>query len=393
MSGLPRVGSTICRAIRLPSGDRRGQFCGWRSDSRTAVPSRATVPSRTPYGMGIATVASRSADALSIAGWYGVFAPAATGNVRGSPTSVSAAASKGRACNWPSAVERSTPRSRPDVGDEHRLRFRSEEWRAWRGRRPIEARDVHPAPLIDAGPHEEEEVDAVRQEDGPSMRILTAVEVDQRGGLHRAAVRRHPGKSLEDDVRAEHDRPCGTPRTALPVRRIADLDRYAARDRHFHQFAAGEKRDRHTVGRPERLLRSVGPFDDGGIGRVERPHEQAWRRIAADGGERDTASDRRDDRCGVERGARWKRPRELREAGLGGRAQCPSTEPPTEESHQDHRQAGCACDGPASSHVEQSAARLARRSAEREGGRTSGDAARSSLESICSRAHSRSAAD
>ena len=26
MSGLPRTGSTICRAIRFPSGDRRGQF-------------------------------------------------------------------------------------------------------------------------------------------------------------------------------------------------------------------------------------------------------------------------------------------------------------------------------------------------------------------------------
>ena len=116
MSGLPRAGSTTCSAIRLPSGDSRGQFCGRRSDSRTPVPSRATVPSRTPYGIGIATVASRSADALSIAEWYGVFAPAATGNVRGSPTSLSAAASKGRACNWPSAAESSTPRSRPDVG-------------------------------------------------------------------------------------------------------------------------------------------------------------------------------------------------------------------------------------------------------------------------------------
>ena len=59
-------------------------------------------------------------------------------------------------------------------------------------------------------------------------------------GLHRAAVRRHPGESLEDHVRAEHDRPRGTPRAALPVRRIADDDRYTAGDRHFHQFAAGE---------------------------------------------------------------------------------------------------------------------------------------------------------
>ena len=81
MSGLPRAGSIICRAIRLPSGDRRGQFCSRRSDSRTAVPSRATVPSRTPYAIGVATVASRSADALNIAEWNGVFAPAATGNV------------------------------------------------------------------------------------------------------------------------------------------------------------------------------------------------------------------------------------------------------------------------------------------------------------------------
>src|SRR6185436_14131456 len=84
---------------------------------------------------------------------------------------------------------------------EHRLRFRAEEWRAWHGRRPIEASDINAAPLIDAGPHEEEEVDAVRQEDGPSMRILAAVEVDQRGGLHGTAVRRHPGESLEDPVR------------------------------------------------------------------------------------------------------------------------------------------------------------------------------------------------
>ena len=116
MSGLPRAGSIICRAIRLPSGDSRGQLCCRGADSRTPVPSRATVPSRTPYGIGIATVASRSADALSIAEWYGVFAPAATGSVRGSPMSLSAAASKGRACSWPSAAESSTPRSRPDVG-------------------------------------------------------------------------------------------------------------------------------------------------------------------------------------------------------------------------------------------------------------------------------------
>ena len=34
-----------------------------------------------------------------------------------------------------------------------------------------------------------------------------------------------PGKVLEDHVRAEHDRPRGTPRAALPVRRIADDDR------------------------------------------------------------------------------------------------------------------------------------------------------------------------
>ena len=115
MSGLPRTGSTICRAIRLPSGDRRGQPCGLRSDMRTAVPSRATVASRTPCAIGIGTVASRLADPLSIAEWYGVFAPAATGNVRGSPTRLSVVASKGRACNWPSAVESSTPRSRPDV--------------------------------------------------------------------------------------------------------------------------------------------------------------------------------------------------------------------------------------------------------------------------------------
>ena len=74
MSGLPRTGSTICRAIRLPSGDRRGQPCSWRSGIRTAVPSRATVPSRTPYAIGIATVASNSANALSIAEWCGVFA-------------------------------------------------------------------------------------------------------------------------------------------------------------------------------------------------------------------------------------------------------------------------------------------------------------------------------
>ena len=107
------------------------------------------------------------------------------------------------------------------------------------------------------------------------MRILTAVEVDQRRGLHRAAVRRYPGKSLEDHARAEHDGPRGTPRAALPVRRIADDDRYTAGDRHFHQFAAGEKPERQAVGRPEQVLRSVGPFDDSGIARVERPHEQA----------------------------------------------------------------------------------------------------------------------
>ena len=46
----------------------------------------------------------------------GVFAPAATGSIRASPTSLSVAASNGRACNWPSAAESSTPRSRPDVG-------------------------------------------------------------------------------------------------------------------------------------------------------------------------------------------------------------------------------------------------------------------------------------
>ena len=136
---------------------------------RTAVPSRATVASRTPYAIGIATVASRSADPLSIAEWYGVFAPAATGNVRGSPTSLSAAASKGRACNWPSAVGEEHTTLSAGCRHEHRLRFRLEEWRAWRGRRLVEARDVHAAPLIDAGPHEEEEVDAVRQKDGPSM--------------------------------------------------------------------------------------------------------------------------------------------------------------------------------------------------------------------------------
>ena len=45
---------------------------------RTVVPSRPTVLSRTPYPIGIATVASKSADALSFAAWYGVFAPAGT---------------------------------------------------------------------------------------------------------------------------------------------------------------------------------------------------------------------------------------------------------------------------------------------------------------------------
>ena len=45
-----------------------------------------------------------------------MFAPTATGNVRGSPTTLSVAASNGRACNRPSAAESSTPRSRPDVG-------------------------------------------------------------------------------------------------------------------------------------------------------------------------------------------------------------------------------------------------------------------------------------
>ena len=50
------------------------------------------------------------------------------------------------------------------------------------------------------------DVHAVRQEDGPSMRILATVEVHQRGGLHRAAVRRDIGKDLDEEKANEAKR-------------------------------------------------------------------------------------------------------------------------------------------------------------------------------------------
>ena len=64
-----------------PVRGQRGQPCGWRSEIRTAVPSRATVPSRTPHyrrrhrGEQI----RRRTQHRRV---YGVFAPAVTGNVR-----------------------------------------------------------------------------------------------------------------------------------------------------------------------------------------------------------------------------------------------------------------------------------------------------------------------
>ena len=107
----------LYRAYAAPSASRpgteRGDPCTRRSDNRPAVPSRATVPSRMPYAIGIAAVASNSGDHQLRLGWAASSCEA--GNVRGSPTRLSAAASKGRTCNWPSAAERSTPRSGPDA--------------------------------------------------------------------------------------------------------------------------------------------------------------------------------------------------------------------------------------------------------------------------------------
>ena len=63
--------------------------------------------------------------------------------------------------------------------------------------------------------------------------------------------------------------PVGLHAPPLPSGASQMYDRYAAGDRHFHQFAAGKKPERPAVGRPERLLRSVGPIDNLGIARVE----------------------------------------------------------------------------------------------------------------------------
>lgn len=45
-----------------------------------------------------------------------------------------------------------------------------------------------------------------------------------------------------------------TPRAAPPVRRVAQNDRDAARDGHFHELTGGKEPERVAVGRPERLL-------------------------------------------------------------------------------------------------------------------------------------------
>ena len=215
MSGLPRAGSIICRAIRLPSGDSRGQPCCRGEDSRTPVPSRATVPSRTPYGIGVVTVASSSGRCTQHRRVVRRVRPRGHWQRRGSPTSLSAAASKGRACNWPSAAESSTPCSRPDVGDEHRFRFRSEERRTRYRRGPVDARDVHAAPLIGAGPDVKEHMDAVRQE-------RRAIDANSHRGRSRRSVAGSTAPPSADTlaspskirVGAEHDRARRTPRAA-----------------------------------------------------------------------------------------------------------------------------------------------------------------------------------
>ena len=88
------------------------------------------------------------------------------------------------------------------------------------------------------------------------------------------AVRGHTVESAITEPVAEHYRAVRAPRAPAVIQRIADDLNRSAGPRDPLQLTAGEKCDRFTVRRPERIGRALRALEADGVERVERPHPQ-----------------------------------------------------------------------------------------------------------------------